>query len=55
MMIALSLMMSFSKEFVQQYLRPLMKYIHRAAALVMIGAGVYLIYYNLIYSGVIGL
>lgn len=49
MMIALSLIMSFSKEFVQQYLRPLMRYVHKAAALVMVGAGAYLVYYNLIY------
>ncbi len=55
MMVALSLLMSFSKEFVQQYLRPLMKYVPRAAALVMVGAGAYLIYYNLIYSGIIRL
>jgi cytochrome c biogenesis protein CcdA len=54
MMIALSLMMSFSKGFIERYLSPLMKYVHKAAALVMIGAGAYLIYYNLIYSGVIG-
>jgi len=54
MMIALSLMMSFSKGLIERYLSPLMKYVHKAAALVMIGAGAYLIYYNLIYSGVIG-
>ena len=53
MMIALSLVMSVSKEFVQRHLRPLMRYVHKAAAVVMIGAGAYLIYYNLLYSGVI--
>ncbi len=53
MMIALSLMMSFSKGFIERYLRPLMRYVYTAAALVMIGAGGYLIYYNLIYGRVI--
>lgn len=53
MMIALSLTISFSKELIEGYLRPLMRYVHKAAALVMIGAGVYLIYYNLIYGGAI--
>lgn len=53
MMIALSLTISFSKELIEGYLRPLMRYVHKAAALVMIGAGAYLIYYNLIYGGAI--
>jgi len=53
MMIALSLMMSFSKGLMENYLRPLLRYVPKAAALVMIGAGAYLVYYNLIYSGVI--
>jgi cytochrome c biogenesis protein CcdA len=55
LMLLLSLAVSFSKEFIHQYLRPLMRYVHKAAALVMIGAGSYLIYYNLIYSGVLSL
>lgn len=55
MMIALSLTMSFSKGLIESSLRPLMRYVYKAAALVMIGAGAYLIYYNLIYSGVIRL
>ncbi len=49
MMVALSLTMSLSKELIQQRLRPLMRFVQKAAALVMIGAGAYLIYYNLIY------
>lgn len=53
MMILLSLAMSFSKGISGRYLRPLMRYVPKAAALVMIGAGVYLIYYNLLYGGVI--
>ncbi len=53
MMVALSVIMSFSKGLIERYLRPLMGYVHKAAALVMIGAGAYLVYYNLIYGGVI--
>ncbi len=55
MMVLLSVTMSFSEEFAQKYLRPLMRYVSKVAALVMIGAGGYLIYYNLIYSGIIRL
>jgi cytochrome c biogenesis protein CcdA len=55
MMVALSLMMSFSKGLIESYLRPLRRYVYKLAALVMIGAGAYLIYYSLIYSGVIRL
>lgn len=55
MMVALSLITSFSKGLIESYLCPLMRYVYKLAAFVMIGAGAYLIYYNLIYSGVIRL
>lgn len=54
MMIGLSLAMAWSKESIQRYLSSMQRYVHLASALVLIGAGAYLIYYNLFYSGLLG-
>ncbi|MBI1729338.1 hypothetical protein HYR53_01785 [Candidatus Acetothermia bacterium] len=53
MMLLLSLVMSISKGVIQRNLAWMMRYVQKAASLVMIGAGSYLVYYNLIYSGLI--
>lgn len=53
MMLGLSLAMAFSRDFIGRYLNLIVRYVNKAAALVMIGAGGYLIYYNLIYARVL--
>lgn len=53
MMIALSLAMAFSGEFIRRYLPAITKAVSKASALVLIGAGGYLVYYQLIYSRVL--
>ncbi len=55
MMLALSLVTAYSKDLIQRYLRRLMPYITRISGLVLIGAGGYLIYYQLVYSGILSL
>lgn len=55
MMIALSLTMSFSKGFIYRHLEPLTLFIQKASALVLIVAGGYLVYYQLIYGRVLDL
>lgn len=54
MMLTLSFLVALSKAFVDRALRPLTRYIPTVGALVLIAAGGYLIYYNLIYSGLLG-
>lgn len=53
MMLGLSLVTAYSKDVIQRYLRRLMPYISKISGLVLIGAGSYLIYYQLVYSGII--
>lgn len=53
MMLALSVAMSVSKRAIERFFRPLTRWLQPASALVLIGAGAYLIYYNLFYSGVV--
>lgn len=55
MMLALSLITAYSKDLIQRYLRRLMPYITRISGLVLLGSGGYLIYYQLIYSGIFAL
>jgi len=55
MMIALSVGMVFSKELISRILPPLRRVIRWVGALGVMAAGAYLIYYNLIYSGMITL
>ncbi|MFQ5795190.1 MAG: cytochrome c biogenesis protein CcdA [Candidatus Bipolaricaulia bacterium] len=53
MMVALSVVMAFSREAIYRYIRPLIRYVQMVSAFVIIGAGVYLIWYNLFYGGFI--
>jgi cytochrome c biogenesis protein CcdA len=53
LMLALSLVVVYAKEVIYRYLNPLLSHVNKVSALVLIGAGIYLIYYNLFYSGVI--
>ncbi|MFQ5795443.1 MAG: cytochrome c biogenesis CcdA family protein [Candidatus Bipolaricaulia bacterium] len=53
LMLALSVAMAFSREVIYQYIRPLVRYVQMASAFVIIGAGIYLIWYNLFYGGYI--
>jgi cytochrome c biogenesis protein CcdA len=55
MMLALSLVTAYSKELIRRYLRHLMPYVTRISGLVLIGAGSYLIYYQLMLSGNVSL
>ena len=55
MMIALSLIIAYSKEFIYRYLDAIVRYVQKLSALVLIGAGVYVVYYQLIYSGIVEL
>lgn len=54
MMLLLSLAMSVSKQAIKRYFKPVMRVMQPLSAIVLIGAGGYLIYYNLIYSGFLG-
>ncbi|HEY5596091.1 MAG TPA: hypothetical protein VIL47_02375, partial [Candidatus Bipolaricaulota bacterium] len=53
MVLALSLVMAFSKQAIRRYLPSVMRWMQPLGAWVLIGAGGYLIYYNLVYSGVL--
>jgi len=53
MMVALSLTMSVSKQAIKRYFQPLMRVMQPLSAVVLIAAGGYLVYYNLIYSGLL--
>lgn len=53
MMLALSLAMALSKQAVQRRLPLLMRWMQPLSAWVLIGAGGYLVYYNLVYSGLL--
>lgn len=55
MMLALSLVTAYSKDVMQRYLRRLMPYVTRISGAVLIGAGGYLIYYQLFYSKILSL
>jgi len=55
MMLALSLIMAYSKEFLYRYLDAIVRYVSKLSALVLMGAGVYVIYYQLVYSGIVEL
>ena len=55
MMIGLTLVTAFSKEIVQRWMGPVMRVVRWAGAVGVLAAGLYLIYYNLFYSGVIAL
>jgi len=53
MMLVLSLAMSISKQAIKRYFQPVMRIMQPLSAIVLIGAGGYLVYYNLIYSGLL--
>ncbi len=55
MMIALSLVIAYSKEFIYRYLDAIVRYVQKLSALVLICAGVYVVYYQLVYSGIVEL
>lgn len=55
MMLALSLVTAYSKDLMQRFLRRLLPYITRISGAVLIGAGGYLIYYQLFYSKILQL
>jgi cytochrome c biogenesis protein CcdA len=55
MMIALSVVMAFSKELVISFMPQLMRAMRWIGGLGVIAAGAYLVYYNLIYSGTLAL
>ncbi len=55
MMIALSVVMAFSKELIISFIPQLMRVMRWIGGLAVIAAGAYLVYYNLIYSGILPL
>lgn len=55
MMVGLALATVFSKEAVQRWMGPVMRVVRWAGAVGVLAAGLYLIYYNLFYSGMIPL
>lgn len=53
MMLALSLVMAFSKHAIGRHLPSLMRWVRPLGAWILIGAGGYLVYYNLVYAGLL--
>ncbi len=53
MMLALSLLMAITKQPLQGFVPPMMKAMRWITPLILIGAGAYLLYYQLIYSGLL--
>ena len=55
MMLALSVVMVLSKELIQRAMPVLMQGIRWVGGIIVIGAGAYLIWYNVVYAGLISL
>jgi len=53
MMLFLSLVMALSKQALNRYFQSIMRVMQPLSAMVLIGAGGYLLYYNLVYSGLL--
>ncbi len=53
MMLALSLITAYSKDVVRQYIHRALPYVTKVSGVVLIGAGAYLVYYQLFYSRII--
>lgn len=47
MMISLTMVMVFSKDLLYKYIDSLIKYVFKVRAFILIGAGIYVVYYNL--------
>jgi|FaiFalDrversion2_1042247.scaffolds.fasta_scaffold02719_3 cytochrome c-type biogenesis protein len=54
MMLAFSLVMVYARELMQHYFERAMRFVRPVSAWVLLGLGLYLIWYQLIYSGVLG-
>jgi len=53
MMIGLSVLLVFSKEAIERFLGPVTRFVRGAGAVGVMAAGAYLVYYNLVYSGLL--